>query len=395
MSFGARIRTQADKWLKLTPDYLLYDRTLLWQFISLMAIGFVIITSASISEGSRLYNDPFYFAIREMIYIAFACFVAFAFVFVRVETWEKYSPHILGVTIFLLLIVLVPGIGKSVNGARRWIGLGIFNFQPAELIKFAMICYLSNYFVRRYEQVREKQLSAVKPSIVLICIAAFLLLQPDLGSVIVLAVIMLIMLFLMGAKLVQFVIVAGVGLSVIYFLILKSAYRLKRLTSFASPFDDPFGAGFQLSNSLIAYGRGEFLGTGLGNSIQKLEYLPEAHTDFIMAILGEEFGLIGIICVLVLFSLMLLRMLKIGKESLLLGQRFGGYFAFGAVAWFFFQGCYNLGMTMALLPVKGFTFPFVSYGGSSLIISALVIAVILRIDHENRLARAHAHLRED
>ncbi|MBE2896705.1 putative lipid II flippase FtsW [Pasteurellaceae bacterium HPA106] len=395
MSLSARLRTGVGKWFNLTPDYLLYDRTLLWQFISLMAIGFVIITSASISEGSRLYDDPFYFAVREMLYIALACFVAFAFVFIRVEQWEKWSPLILGITFLLLIIVLIPGIGKSVNGARRWIGLGFLNFQPAEFAKFAMICYLSNYFVRRYEQVREKQLSAVKPAIVLVVLGFFLLLQPDFGSFIVLAIIVFIMLFLVGAKLMQFLALAAVGMVGVYFLILNSAYRLKRLTSFASPFDDPFGAGFQLTNSLIAYGRGEFFGTGLGNSIQKLEYLPEAHTDFIMAILGEEFGLLGIIAVLVLFALMLMRVLKIGKESLLLGQRFGGYFAFGAVAWFFFQGCYNLGMTMAVLPVKGFTFPFISYGGSSLMISALVIAVILRIDHENRLARAHAHLRED
>lgn len=392
---AADVQQGVKKWFTLTPSHLLYDRTLLWQFIGLMTIGFIIITSASIYEGSRLYDNPFYFAVRELVYIALACFIVFAFVFIPVEKWEKWSPYILGITVILLIVVLIPGIGRSVNGARRWISFGFFNFQPAEFAKFAMICYLSSYFIRRYDSVREKQLSAVKPALVLIFLACFLLLQPDFGSVIVLAIIIFAMLFIVGAKLTQFFALAAVGFVAIYFLIFSSDYRLKRLTSFSNPFADPYGSGFQLSNSLIAFGRGEFFGTGLGNSIQKLEYLPEAHTDFIMSILGEEFGLLGIICVLTLFALLLFRILKIGKESLLLEQRFGGYFCFGAVAWFAFQGLYNLGMTMAVLPVKGFTFPFVSYGGSSLMISALVIAVILRIDYENRVARCQAHLRED
>lgn len=389
------VKAANERWFRITPSNLLYDRTLFWLFISLMTLGFIIITSASVAEGSRLYDDPFHFALRDLVYIVLACLTAYIFVFVPVEKWEKWSPYLLLFALLLLMLVLVPGIGRTVNGARRWIPLVLFNFQPAEFVKFALICYLSSYFVRRYEEVRHKQLSVVKPTLVLILISAFLLLQPDLGSSVVLGFIVFMMLFMVGAKIFQFIALAVAGFFAIYLLILSSEYRLKRITSYTDPFADPFGSGFQLSNSLIAFGRGEFWGTGLGNSIQKLEYLPEAHTDFIMAVVGEEFGLIGIISVIVLFTLLLIRILKIGKESLLLEQRFDGYFAFGVVAWFFFQGAFNLGMTMGILPTKGFTFPFVSYGGSSLIINALVIAILLRIDHENRLMRGHAHLRDD
>lgn len=395
MSLVEQPKRPQEHWLRITPANLLYDRTLLWLFIALMTLGFVIITSASVAEGSRLYDNPFHFAVRDLIYVVLACLTTYIFVFVPVEKWEKWSPYLLLLALFLLTLVLVPGIGRTVNGARRWIPLILFNFQPAEFIKFALICYLSSYFVRRYEEVRSKQLSVVKPTLVLILVSGFLLLQPDLGSSVVLGFIVFMMLFMVGAKIFQFIVLALLSFFAIYLLILSSEYRLKRVISYTDPFADPFGSGFQLSNSLIAFGRGEFWGTGLGNSIQKLEYLPEAHTDFIMAIVGEEFGLIGIIVVITLFTLLLFRILKIGKESLLLEQRFGGYFAFGVVAWFFFQGAFNLGMTMGILPTKGFTFPFVSYGGSSLIINALVIAILLRIDHENRLMYCQAHLRDD
>ncbi|TNH03312.1 putative lipid II flippase FtsW [Testudinibacter sp. TR-2022] len=395
MSIWGMFKSATDRWFRITPNNLLYDRTLFWLFLSLMTLGFIIITSASVAEGNRLYDDPFHFAIRDLMYVVLACLTAYIFIFVPVEKWQKWSPYLLMLALLLLILVLIPGIGRTVNGARRWIPLVLFNFQPAEFVKFALICYLSSYFVRRYEEVRVKHLSVVKPTLVLMLLSVFLLLQPDLGSSVVLAFIVFAMLFMVGAKIYQFIVLAVAGFFAIYLLILTSEYRLKRLTSYTDPFADPFGSGFQLSNSLIAFGRGEFWGTGLGNSIQKLEYLPEAHTDFIMAIVGEEFGLVGIICVVVLFTLLLIRILKIGKESLLLEQRFGGYFAFGVVAWFFFQGAFNLGMTMGILPTKGFTFPFVSYGGSSLIINALVVAILLRIDYENRLMRGHAHLRDD
>ena len=204
------------------------------------------------------------------------------------------------------------------------------------------------------------------------------------------------LLFIVGAHILQFLGLIGIGLFLFVFLVLSSAYRLNRFTGFLDPFKDPFGTGFQLSNSLMAFGRGEFSGEGLGNSIQKLEYLTEAHTDFVMAIVGEEFGFLGIMVIILLLALLVFRALKIGRESLLLEQRFKGFFAFGICFWIFFQGFVNLGMAMGLMPTKGLTFPLISYGGSSLIIMSISIAVLLRIDHENRLMRSgHARLRDD
>ncbi|SUB36248.1 protein FtsW [Pasteurella multocida] len=224
----------------------------------------------------------------------------------------------------------------------------------------------------------------------------FLLSQPDLGSTVVLFVITFGLLFIVGANFWQFVGLMAFGGLLFVWLVLSSAYRLKRFTGFLDPFKDPYGTGFQLSNSLMAFGRGEWVGEGLGNSIQKLEYLPEAHTDFVMAVVGEEFGFLGILVIVILLGLLIFRAMKIGRESLLLEQRFKGFFAFGISFWIFFQGFVNLGMSLGLLPTKGLTFPLISYGGSSLIIMSMTIGLLLRIDHENRLMRiGQARLRDD
>lgn len=404
MQFIDNLKAVYQRWTTITPSNLLYDRALLWLFLVLLFIGFIMVTSASIPVGTRLNQDPFYFAKRDAVYVMISIATCYFFLRVPMDRWQKWHFNVFFIAIILLLLVAIPGIGKSINGARRWIPLGIMNFQPAEFVKLALICFLSGYFTRRYDEVRIRKLSAFKPFLVVGILGALLLLQPDLGSTVVLFVITFGLLFIVGAHFLQFVGLIALGGILFVWLVLTSAYRLKRFTGFMDPFKDPYGTGFQLSNSLMAFGRGEFSGEGLGNSIQKLEYLPEAHTDFVMAVVGEEFGFIGIMLMVFLLLLLVLRAMKIGRESLLItgnedilkSQRFKGFFAFGISFWIFFQGFVNLGMALGLLPTKGLTFPLVSYGGSSLVIMSISIAILLRIDHENRLMQGgQARLLDD
>ncbi|WP_044470614.1 putative lipid II flippase FtsW [Mannheimia massilioguelmaensis] len=396
MEIFNKVKDTYKRWTTLTPTNVLYDRSLAWLFIVLLFVGFIMVTSASIPVGTRLFDDPFYFAKRDALYVILSIGVCYYFVKVPMETWESWHKKLFIIAVILLILVLIPGIGKSVNGARRWIPMIVFNFQPAEFAKLALICFLAGYFTRRYDEVRSKKLSAFKPLLVMGFLGALLILQPDLGSTVVLFIITFGLLFVVGANIYQFLFLIGVGAFLFVVLVVSSAYRMKRITGFMDPFKDPYGTGFQLSNSLMAFGRGEFTGEGLGNSIQKLEYLPEAHTDFVMAVVGEEFGFLGIMVIIALLALLVFRAIKIGRESLQIEQRFKGFFAFGISFWIFFQGFVNLGMALGLLPTKGLTFPLVSYGGSSLVIMSVSIAILLRIDHENRLMRGgHARLKDD
>ena len=394
MEFLQNITKNYDEWTRITPQGLLYDRALFWLFVILLLIGLVAVTSASIPYSSRLFNDPFYFAKRDAIYVCLSLITCYFVLHIPTEKIEKWHVKIFSLSVILLIAVCF--VGTSVNGSKRWISLGILNFQPAEFAKLALICFLASYFNRRYDEVRGKKLSAAKPFIVMGVMGFWLLLQPDLGSTIVLFVITFGMLFVTGANFIQFVALLATGGALIGVLAVTAAYRLKRLTAFLHPFDDPYGSGYQATNSLMAFGRGEISGEGLGNSIQKLDYLPEAHTDFIMAIIGEEFGFLGIFIIIILLGLLVFRALKIGRESLMLEQRFRGFFALGAAFLIFFQGFVNLGMALSMLPTKGLTFPLVSYGGSSIIIMSATIGILLRIDHENRLLRVgQARLRDD
>lgn len=323
MEFLQNIKKNYDEWTRITPQGLLYDRALFWLFVILLLIGLVAVTSASIPYSSRLFNDPFYFAKRDAIYVLLSLLTCYISLQISSSQWEKWHAKIFLFSVILLL--LVPFIGTSVNGAKRWISLGILNFQPAEFAKLALTCFLASYFTRRYDEVRSRHVSIFKPFIVMLVLGCFLLLQPDLGSTVVLFIIMSGMLFIVGAKILQFVGLIALGGILFVWLVLTASYRLKRFIGFLEPFKDPYGTGFQLTNSLIAFGRGEITGEGLGNSIQKLDYLPEAHTDFIMAIIGEEFGFIGILIVILLLGLLIFRAMKIGRESLMLEQRFRGF----------------------------------------------------------------------
>lgn len=350
-----------------------------------------MMTSASMPAGQRLTQDPFFFAKRDIVYLILSFNLALLVLNISMLWWEKYNFLLLITALILLLVALVAG--SSVNGASRWINIGIVHIQPAEIAKLALFCYVSSYLVRKTNEVRMRFLGFVKPMCILLLMAILLLLQPDLGTVIVLVVTTLGLLFLAGAKLASFIvgiIICAVGvISLIYF----EPYRLRRITSFLNPWADPFGSGYQLTQSLMAFGRGELWGQGLGNSIQKLEYLSEAHTDFVFSILAEELGYVGVVLVLLMLFFIAFRSMMIGKRALDAQQNFSGYLACSIGIWFTFQVLINVGAAVGLLPTKGLTLPLISYGGSSLLIMFIAIAILLRIDFETRVKNGQAFLR--
>ncbi|ATO34720.1 putative peptidoglycan glycosyltransferase FtsW [Dickeya dianthicola] len=374
-----------------TLSTVLYDRTLLWLTLGLAVIGFVMVTSASMPIGQRLASDPFLFAKRDALYLGLAFGLSLVTMRVPMEVWQRYSVVLLLVSIVMLLIVLA--VGSSVNGASRWISLGPLRIQPAELSKLSLFCYLSSYMVRKVDEVRNNFWGFCKPMGVMVVLAVLLLAQPDLGTVVVLFITTLAMLFLAGAKLWQFLAIISCGVFAVALLIIAEPYRVRRVTSFWNPWDDPFGSGYQLTQSLMAFGRGELWGQGLGNSIQKLEYLPEAHTDFIFSILGEELGYIGVVLALLMIFFVAFRAMSIGRRALEIDQRFSGFLACSIGIWFSFQTLVNVGAAAGMLPTKGLTLPLISYGGSSLLIMSTAIVLLLRIDYETRLTKAQAFTR--
>lgn len=369
----------------------LYDRTLLWLTFGLAIIGFVMVTSASMPIGQRLAEDPFLFAKRDALYLGLAFGLSLVTLRIPMAVWQRYSNAMLLLSIVLLLVVLV--VGSSVNGASRWIALGPLRIQPAELSKLSLFCYLASYLVRKVEEVRSNFWGFCKPMGVMVVLAVLLLAQPDLGTVVVLFITTLAMLFLAGAKMWQFLAIIGSGVFAVGLLIVAEPYRMRRVTSFWNPWADPFGSGYQLTQSLMAFGRGEFWGQGLGNSVQKLEYLPEAHTDFIFSILGEELGYIGVVLALLMVFFVAFRAMSIGRRALEIDQRFSGFLACSIGVWFSFQALVNVGAAAGMLPTKGLTLPLISYGGSSLIIMSTAIVLLLRIDYETRLTKAQAFVK--
>ncbi|QQE46118.1 cell division protein FtsW [Hafnia alvei] len=369
----------------------LYDRTLLWLTFGLAAVGFIMVASASMPIGQRLADDPFLFAKRDALYLALAFGLAMVTLRVPMAVWQRYSNAFLLVSVAMLLIVLV--VGSSVNGASRWIAFGPLRIQPAEISKLALFCYLSSYLVRKVEEVRSNFWGFCKPMGVMVVLAVLLLAQPDLGTVVVLFVTTLGLLFLAGAKMWQFLAIIGSGIFAVVLLIVAEPYRMRRVTSFWNPWADPFGSGYQLTQSLMAFGRGEFWGQGLGNSVQKLEYLPEAHTDFIFSILGEELGYFGVVLALLMVFFVAFRAMSIGRRALEADQRFSGFLACAIGIWFSFQALVNVGAAAGMLPTKGLTLPLISYGGSSLLIMSTALVLLLRIDYETRLEKAQAVVR--
>ncbi|PWC15708.1 cell division protein FtsW [Brenneria roseae subsp. americana] len=374
-----------------TLSIVLYDRTLVWLTLGLAVTGFVMVTSASMPVGQRLASDPFLFAKRDALYLGLAFALSLVTLRVPMEIWQRYSPVLLLASMVMLLVVLA--VGSSVNGASRWISLGPLRIQPAELSKLSLFCYLSSYMVRKVEEVRNNFWGFCKPMGVMVVLAVLLLAQPDLGTVVVLFITTLAMLFLAGAKLWQFLAIIGCGMFAVALLVIAEPYRMRRVTSFWNPWEDPFGSGYQLTQSLMAFGRGELWGQGLGNSVQKLEYLPEAHTDFIFSILGEELGYIGVVLALLMIFFVAFRAMSIGRRALEIDQRFSGFLACSIGIWFSFQTLVNVGAAAGMLPTKGLTLPLISYGGSSLLIMSTAIVLLLRIDFETRLTKAQAFTR--
>jgi len=379
-------------WLRSGQDSGVYDRQLVVLALALMAVGLVMVGSASIAEGLSLHDDAFFFVKRHLFFLAVCCIMLALMVQVPMDWWQRSSSGWLLLTILALGAVLL--VGRSVNGAARWIAFGPFNLQPAELAKLAFLLYLSAYLVRRHDEVRNQIKGFLKPLMVLFAMALLLLLQPDLGTVVVMFVVAIGMLFLAGARLVQFLLLAAVGIAAVGALILLEPYRLRRVTSFLDPWQDPFGSGYQLTQSLMAFGRGSWFGQGLGNSVQKLEYLPEAHTDFVMAIMAEELGFVGVCVVMGLLLWLSLKAMRIGQQALRKEKYFEGFVASGLGIWVCFQSVVNIGAAAGALPTKGLTLPLVSYGGSSLLAMSIAIAMLIRIDHELRIDGAQLRVRK-
>lgn len=365
-----------------------YDSFLLLLLLSLLAIGVVMVNSASVPVAERLFGNPLHFTIRHLIYLGLGGTLAVLVLNVPVQRWHQGNLLLLALAVAGLLAVLI--FGRTVNGATRWLALGPISIQPAEPAKLFFFVYLASYLVRRHEEVRENIKGFAKPMLVLLVLSVLLLLQPDMGTVIVMFATALVLLFLAGAKLWQFIVLSLTGVSAVLFLIVYSEYRWRRVTAFLDPWADPFGSGYQLTQSLMAFGRGGFSGQGLGNSIQKLEYLPEAHNDFIFAIIAEETGFIGVFAVLALLFLLVARVLWIGRQALLKQMHFHGFLALAMAIWFGFQTAVNIGVASGVLPTKGLTLPFISSGGSSLIIMLMAAALVLRIDFEVRMEGKHA-----
>ncbi|QMV15333.1 Cell division protein FtsW [Vibrio spartinae] len=385
MSLVSKATARMIRWLKTPSPQVLFDRQLVWIALGLMLIGLVMVTSASFPVSSRLTDQPFHFMFRQATFLALALVVSAVVLQIPLYRWFQYSSLLLALSFVLLVIVLIAG--KSVNGASRWIPLGLFNLQPAEVAKLTLFIFMSGYLVRKHEEVRQTFFGGfMKPIMVFSCLAILLLLQPDLGTVVVMLVTLFGMLFIAGAKLSQFIALMVAGVISVIGLIIAEPYRIRRVTSFLDPWEDPFGSGYQLTQSLMAFGRGGWFGQGLGNSIQKLEYLPEAHTDFVFAVLAEELGFVGVVLVLLLLMWLVMKAIFIGKNAFEHEQQFGGYLAFGIGIWFAFQTLVNVGAAAGIVPTKGLTLPLISYGGSSLIVMSVAVSILLRIDFECRLA---------
>ncbi|USD60914.1 cell division protein FtsW [Vibrio sp. SCSIO 43140] len=379
-----QLRQRTVGWMTHSAPEALYDRQLVWLAFALMVTGLVMVTSASFPISSRLTDQPFHFMFRHAIFLVLALGTSSVVLQVPIAKWFKYSSYLLALSIFLLIVVLV--VGKSVNGASRWIPLGLFNLQPAEVAKLSLFIFMSGYLVRKQDEVRQSFFGGfIKPIMVFTTFAILLLGQPDLGTVVVMLVTLFGLLFIAGAKLSQFIALFVAGVSAVIALILVEPYRVRRVTSFLDPWEDPFGSGYQLTQSLMAFGRGNWMGQGLGNSVQKLEYLPEAHTDFVFAVLAEELGFIGVVLVLMLVFALVIKALYIGKRAFEKQQFFGGYLCFAIGIWFAFQTLVNVGAAAGMVPTKGLTLPLISYGGSSLIIMSVAVSILLRVDHECRL----------
>ncbi len=360
------------------------DFPMLAACLLLMGIGIVMIASASSAVAYTNTGNTFHYFIRHMIYISIALVAGGVTLFIPMSIWQRYSGWLLVAAFVILLVVLIPGVGREVNGSRRWLGVGVLNIQPSELAKLFMVVFVAGFLVRRKAEVQQRLRGLLKPLSLALLMAFLLIKEPDYGAAVVMLGSVIIMLFLGGVSLVlsaPLLIILGL---VFFFFIGFEQYHLERMISFTDPWVDQYGSGYQLSQALIAFGRGEWLGLGLGNSIQKQFFLPEAHTDFVFSVLAEELGMIGALTTLALFMFVSVRALYIGVWAEQAKQYYSAYLAYGLALLWIAQVLINLGVNVGLLPTKGLTLPFISYGGSSLVVCCISLAMLLRIEWERR-----------
>tara|TARA_R110001599_G_scaffold65838_2_gene185905 strand:- start:157337 stop:158479 length:1143 start_codon:yes stop_codon:yes gene_type:complete len=355
--------------------------------LALLLVGLVVISSASIEYADWHHENSWFHTQRHLVYLLLAVGAGAMIYRVPPKFWLDTGWVWLFVALALLILVLIPGIGREVNGSQRWLPLGPFTLQPSEIAKMAMVVYLAGYMVRREHEVRNHWQGFLKPMAVLFAATLLLMIEPDFGATVIVAGSAFGMLFLAGVKLGHFLLVLGGALAAMLVLVVSAPYRLARLTAYTDPWADPFNTGFQLTQSLIAFGRGEWLGVGLGNSVQKLFYLPEAHTDFVFSIWAEETGFVGALVLIALYVGLIGRILWAGRKSLAVANPFGAYVCYGVALVFSGQAFVNMGVSSGLLPTKGLTLPFVSYGGTSMIVCCCMLAMVLRIDRDNSLPR--------
>jgi len=359
-----------------------FDWLLLACVIALLCVGFIAMASASMEYAAVKYNNPFFHIQRYGIHLLLGSLAAFMAYRIPMSFWQQTGWLWLLFAFAMLALVLIPGIGREVNGSRRWVALGPLTLQCSEIAKACVILYLAGYLVRRQQEVRERFRGFIKPMALLFFVTLLLLLEPDFGATVVTVATAFGMLFLAGARLGQFLLVILSAVMALVVLIWTSPYRMQRLTAFTDPWADQFNSGYQLTQALIAFGRGEWFGVGLGNSVQKLFYLPEAHTDFVFAILAEEFGLLGSLTVVALFVLLIVRILQLGLSAERHGKLFGAYVCYGVAFMVSGQAFINIGVNTGLLPTKGLTLPFLSYGGSSLIVCCGLLGIVMRVHAE-------------
>ena len=363
------------------------DVALLWVVGTLLAIGLVMVYSASIalpdSPKFAAYK-PTHFLMRHAFSIALAIPVGLIVFATPMRFWQRWAPMLFLACLVLLVIVLIPGVGKVVYGARRWLSLGFTSLQPSELMKLFVILYVADYTVRKQDYMQQFSKGFLPMGAAVAAVGLLLLLEPDLGAFVVIATVAMGMLFLGGVNGKLFAGLVVIAVSTFSLLIMLSPWRRDRIFAYLDPFADPLGKGYQLTHSLIAFGRGEIFGVGLGGSIEKLHYLPEAHTDFLLAVIGEELGLVGVLVVIGLFYWFTRRAFEIGRQAIAIDRVFAGLVAKGVALWLGFQAFINMGVNVGLLPTKGLTLPLMSYGGSGVLVNCIAIAILLRVDFENR-----------
>jgi len=373
----------------LPPTVLGLDQSLIWVVIGLLAWGLVMVYSASIAmaDNPRFGKIlPYHFAMRHAISLGVGFVAALLAFQVPMQRWEKLAPGIFLLALVLLVIVLIPHVGVTVNGSRRWLSLGVMNFQPSELAKFAVLLYAADYMVRRMD-VKERFFRAVLPmAFAVLLVGVLLLAEPDMGAFMVIVIIAMGILFLGGVNARMFFGMGALVVGAFVLMIATSPWRRERIFAYLNPWDmeHALGKGYQLTHALIAIGRGEFSGVGLGRSVEKLHWLPEAHTDFLFSVIGEEFGFVGLMVLVFAFYWLMRRMTEIGREAIILDRVFSGLVAQGVAIWMGFQAFINMGVNLGALPTKGLTLPLMSFGGSAILFNLIAIAVVLRVDYENK-----------